>query len=90
MSSNENKQYGLILPKSKQKPSVPTQEPKQLKKVSVFGEESSSNSDDDTSTDWMKKKMQAAARSTSATSAGLSGGMKKQAKVGAYQVGAIT
>ena len=84
MSGNANKQYGLILPKSKQKPTVQTAAPLEVKKASVFGEDSSSNSDDDTSTDWMKKKMQAAARSTSATSAGLSGGMKKQAKVGVY------
>ena len=84
MSANANKQYGLILPKSKQKPAVPIGVPNEVKKASVFGEDSSSNSDDDTSTDWMKKKMQAAARSTSATSAGLSGGMKKQAKVGVY------
>ena len=84
MSANANKQYGLILPKSKQKPTAPIALPNEVKKASVFGEDSSSNSDDDTSTDWMKKKMQAAARSTSATSAGLSGGMKKQAKVGVY------
>ena len=84
MSANANKQYGLILPKSKQKPTVLTAAPLEVKKASVFGEDSSSNSDDDTSTDWMKKKMQAAARSTSATSAGLSGGMKKQAKVSVY------
>ena len=82
MSANANKQYGLILPKSKQKPTVQKTVPNEVKKASVFGEDSSSNSDDNTSTDWMKKTMQAAARSTSATSAGLSGGMKKQAKVG--------
>ena len=81
MSSSNEKQYGLILPKSKQKPTLPSQATKEVKKASVFGDDSSSNSDGDTSTDWMKKKMQASARTTSATSAGLSGGMKKQAKV---------
>ena len=84
MSSNDSKQYGLILPKSKQKPTAQFSAKKDAKKASVFGDESSSNSDDDTSTDWMKKKLQSAARSTSVTSAGLSGGMKKQAKVSKY------
>ena len=81
MSSKNEKQYGLILPKSKQKATLVSPTIKEAKKPSVFGDDSSSNSDDDTSTDWMKKKMQASAKTTSVTSAGLSGGMKKQAKV---------
>lgn len=78
MSSKDGKQYGLILPKSKQSSSTQVQAQKATAKPSVFGEDSSS--DDDTSTDWMKKKLQASNKFDS-TSAGHSGGMKKQAKV---------
>lgn len=79
MSSTDSKQYGLILPKSKQKVVTNVQASK-LPKPSVFGNDSSSNSEDDTSTDWMKKRLQSSGK-LSETSAGHSGGMKKQAKV---------
>ena len=49
MSSNDGKQYGLILPKSKQNPSAQFSAKKDAKKASVFGDESSSNSDNKTS-----------------------------------------
>lgn len=79
MSSNNSKQYGLILAKSKQKVVTNVQASK-LPKPSVFGNDSSSNSEDDTSTDWMKKRLQSSGK-LSETSAGHSGGMKKQAKL---------
>ena len=79
MSSTDSKQYGLILPKSKQKVVTNVQASK-LPKPSVFGNDSSSNSEDDISTDWMKKRLQSSGK-LSETSAGHSGGMKKQAKV---------
>ena len=85
MSSNDSKQYGLILPKSKQNmaASVGSTKPS-LPKSSVFGDESSSNSEDECSTDWMKKRLQAKAKSGPSTSAGHSGGMKKQTKVSQF------
>lgn len=86
-SGGDGKQYGLILPKSKQAlsagdPSTSGSKPK-LARSSVFGNQSSSNSEDEasTSTDWMKKKLQSSAKSTNITSAGHSGGMRKQTKV---------
>ena len=79
MTSKDDKQYGLILPKSKQNLAGP--KPK-LAKSSIFGDGNSSSSEDDCTTDWMKKKLQA--KSNSSTSAGHSGGMKKQAKVGIF------
>ena len=81
MNTSSEKQYGLIVPKSKQNALKNTPAPNVTKKPSVFGEDSSSNSDDDSSTDWLKKKLKASANTVSATSAGHSGGMKKQNKV---------
>ena len=83
MNPTDGKQYGLILPKSKQNVPKHNQGQNVTTKSSVFGDDSSSNSDDGTSTDWLKKKLKSST-TTSTTSAGHSGGMKKQTKVKRY------
>lgn len=84
MNPSDGKQYGLILPKSKQNVPKHNQVQDVITKPSIFGDDSSSNSDDGTSTDWLKKKMKGSSTTTSTTSAGHSGGMKKQTKVKIY------